>query len=78
MPVGKAVTSLLSSFLDSHKKGTTMNNVTVEEVSPPRHECAPANETQESESNLKPGMLVKTYTFSGSTQSTVTSNELNN
>ncbi len=66
VPVGKAVTSLLSTFLDSHKKGTTMNNVTIEEVSPPRHECAQANEGKESESHLKSGMLVKTYTFLGS------------
>ncbi len=65
VPVGRAVTSLLSTFLDNHKKGTTMNNVTME-VSPPRHECAQANEGQESESHLKSGMLVKTYTFMGS------------
>lgn len=60
VPIRRAVTSLLTSFLDSHREGTAMANVTLEEAPPPSKDKCPRNDEnieQESEAPQKCGML---------------------
>ncbi len=48
VPIKTAVTSLFNSFLDSHKDGTAMNNVTLEEAPPPTNaKCSRKDERNE-------------------------------